>query len=454
MDGRGAVNGDEMLDIQSMDLDARGIAYRDDGHRVVVAGALPGERVLVRTVKHGTHFDRAQLRAILRPSPQRVAPACAYFGVCGGCNMQHLEPVAQVVVKQRILEDLFQLHAGLRPETILPAIHGPSWGYRYRARLSVRLVPKKGGVLVGFRERNGSYVTDMHACKILPPRVSSLLLPLRRLVQSLSRPDRVPQIEVAVGDDGIVLVLRHVEPLTVEDEIRLRDFGMQYDVIWWLQAKGPDTVRPLEPQDTDAPMSKRSGRLSYTLPEYGLRMPFMPTDFTQVNPAINRTLVRRALTLLNPQAQDRVVDLFCGLGNFSLPLATLARQVVGIEGSAALTARATVAAAAHGLHHKTQFVVQDLFAVDASWLAALGRFERLLIDPPREGAEAVCLALAGLPATQRPQRIVYVSCNPTTLARDAAILAYRSGYHLAAAGVVNMFAHAGHVESMAVFAAV
>jgi len=432
-----------VLDIQSMDLDARGIAINGEGHRVVVAGALPGERVLARTAKRGASFDRAQLLAILRPASQRIAPACPYFGVCGGCNMQHLEPAAQVAVKQRILEELFQTHAGLRPRTVLPAIHGLQWGYRYRARLSVRLVPKKGGVLVGFRERNGSYVTDMRSCRILPPHVSDLLVPLRHLVESLSQPNRVPQIEVAVGQDHTALVLRHVEPLTAGDAERLRCFGAQHRVIWWLQPKGPDTAHPLHPDDADA--------LAYPLPDYGLRMPFKPTDFTQVNPAINRTLVRRALTLLDPQPGERVADWFCGLGNFSLPLATRARAVVGIEGSPALTARATEAAHAHGLQHKVRFEVRDLFTVDTNWLDALGGFDRMLIDPPREGAESLCLALAGLSDAQRPQRIVYVSCNPVTLARDTAILVHRGAYRLAAAGVVNMFPNTGHVESMAVF---
>jgi len=431
--------------IACLDLDARGMAYRNDGHRVVIAGALPGERVAARTVKRGATFDRAQLTSILRPSSERTTPACPYFGVCGGCNMQHLHATAQVAVKQRILEDLFQTHANVRPRQVLAAIHGPPWGYRMRARLSVRLVPKKGGVLVGFRERNGSYVSDMRSCRILPPQVSDLLTPLRGLVESLSQPHRVPQIEVAVGEDKTVLVLRHVEPLTTDDQTRLRAFGACHGVIWWLQPKGPDTVHPLDAQDANA--------LAYTLPEYGLRMPFRPTDFTQVNHAINRVLVRRALTLLAPQAGDRVLDLFCGLGNFSLPLATVAAQVVGIEGNPTLIARATQAAQTHGLGHKTRFEVRDLFTVDAAWFQTLGSFHSVLIDPPREGAEAVCLALTGLSSAQRPPRIVYISCNPVTLARDAAILVHRSGYFLQAAGVINMFPHTGHVESMAVFGA-
>jgi len=430
--------------VASLDLEARGIALDATGHRVVIAGALPGERVLARLIKRGASFDRAQLTAIVRAAPQRITPACPWFGVCGGCNMQHLDAAAQVAAKQRVLEELFQTHAGVRPRRVLPAIHGASWGYRHRARLSVRLVPKKGGVLVGFRERNGSYVTDMQACRILPPHVSDLLVPLRQLVESLSCPARIPQIEVAVGESTTALVLRHVEPLIEDDLACLRAFGARHGIVWWLQPKGPDTVHPLNPQNAEA--------LAYGLPDYGLRMPFKPTDFTQVNPTINRVLVRRALSLLKPQPGERVADLFCGLGNFSLPLATQAAEVVGIEGSSALIARATQAAQQHGLEHKARFLVHDLFTADAQWLEALGAFDAMLIDPPREGAEAVCLALADAAPAMRAQRIVYVSCNPVTLARDAAILVHRAGLRLQAAGVVNMFPHTGHVESMAVFA--
>jgi len=429
--------------VTRMDLDARGVALDAHGHPVVIAGALPGERVRARVAKRGTSYDRAQLLAIVQPSAQRAVPACAYFGVCGGCNMQHLDARAQVAVKQRVLEDLLHTHADVRPDRILPALHGPAWAYRHRARLSVRLVAKKGGVLVGFRERNGSYVADMQSCRILPPQISALLLPLRRLLESLSNPHRIPQIEVAVGEDASVLVLRHIEALTADDTARLRAFGIEHGVVWWLQPKGPDTAHPLDASGADV--------LSYRLPAYGVCLPFKPTDFTQVNPAINRSLVQRALSLLDVQPDERVADLFCGLGNFSLPLARIARAVVGLEGNAALIERATMAAQAHGLQDKTQFHVCDLFTIDADWLENLGDVHKMLIDPPREGAEALCLALAALAPQQRPERIVYVSCNPVTLARDTAILVHRAHYRLQAAGVVNMFPHTGHVESMAVF---
>lgn len=357
--------------------------------------------------------------------------------------MQHMEPAAQIAIKQRALEDAFWRIGPLTPGRVLAPIHGPTWGYRLRARLSVRVVPKKGGVLVGFRERKSSYVADMRECHVLPPHVAALLLPLRELIGRMSAPDRMPQIEVAVGDRATALVLRHLLPLTPEDIGELHAFAARYAIQWWVQPKGPDTVHPLVPEHAD--------ELAYSLPEYGLRMPFRPTDFTQVNQAINRALVSRALSLLAPDKDDRVADLFCGLGNFTLPLATRCREVVGIEGSAALTSRGLEAARRYQLDQRTAFATCNLFEVDVDWLRGQGYFDRMLIDPPREGAEAVVRALAALRAAERPRRLVYVSCNPLTLARDAAILAHGGGYRLAAAGVVNMFPHTGHVESIAVF---
>ena len=432
----------EVLDIESLDLEARGVAHRD-GKVVFVEGALPGERVEASVVRRKPSYEKARTERVLRASSQRIEPPCPHFGVCGGCAMQHLDPQAQVAIKQRALEDAFGHIGKLKPAIILPAMHGPSFGYRYRARLSVRLVPRKGGVLVGFRERHSSYVADMTQCLVMPRHVSDMLVPLRRMVESLSRPDRIPQIEVAVGDRTTALVLRHMEPLTGRDIDILRGFGKEWGVSWWLQPKGPETVHLLDRED--------AGLLAYTLPEFGLRMEYKPTDFTQVNPYINRSLVSRALSLLDVQPDDRVADLFCGLGNFTLPLATQAREVVGIEGSSTLTDRALEAARAHGLEDKTRFATLNLFEVDVEWLRKLGRFDRLLIDPPREGAEAVAIALSQLSDEERPARIVYVSCNPATLARDAAIMKYKGGYVLQAAGVVNMFPHTGHVESIAVF---
>lgn len=432
----------EVLKIESLDLEARGVA-RLDGKVVFVDAALPGEKVLARIVKRKASFDTARLERILEPSSQRVRPPCPHFGVCGGCAMQHLDPAAQVAIKQRALEDSLWHIGKLKPDMMLTPMHGATFGYRYRARLSVRVVRKKGGVLVGFREKRSGYVADMQACLVLPPHVSALLMPLRELVGRMSHPDRIPQIEVAVGDETTVLLLRHMEALTSDDLVLLRGFAAEHGATWWLQAKGPETVHPLEREDAD--------KLAYSLPEFGLRMPYRPTDFTQVNHAVNRTLVSRALTLLDVQPEDRVADLFCGLGNFTLPLATRAKSVMGVEGSSALTERALEAARRNGLDERMRFATLNLFEIDAEWLRGLGRFDRMLIDPPREGAEAVARALAALPPEERPRRLVYVSCSPGTLARDAGILVHEGGYRLTSAGVVNMFPHTGHVESIAVF---
>jgi 23S rRNA (uracil1939-C5)-methyltransferase len=429
--------------IDSLDLDANGVA-RSEGKVAFVRGALPGEVVRARVVRRKPRFDVAEIESIERASPLRVAPRCAHFGTCGGCSMQHVEPRAQVSIKQRALEDTLWHVGRVRPETMLPPIVGPAFGYRYRARLSVRHVPKKGGVLVGFHERGSSYVADMRECHVLPPSVAALLLPLRELVGALSIRDRMPQVEVAQGEAVLALVLRVLEPPTADDLALLRGFGERHGVELWLQPKGPDSIELFW-----TPGGGGSA-LRYALPEFGVAMPFRPTDFTQVNHAINATLVGRAVRLLDPRPDERVADLFCGLGNFSLPLATRAREVVGVEGSATLVRRAEDNARANGLRERAAFRVANLFELTAEGWGALGAFDRVLVDPPREGALAVAQALSA-PGAARPRRLVYVSCNPATLARDAAVLVHEGGWRLRDAGVVNMFPHTSHVESMAVF---
>lgn len=439
-----------ILEIDSLDMDARGVGRLvgengEPGKVIFVEGALPGERVTYSSYRRKPSFEQAQVVDVLRESVMRTKPRCAFFGTCGGCSMQHLDARAQVAVKQRVLEDDLWHLAKLRPETVFRPIHGPTWGYRYRARLTVRHVAKKGGVLVGFHEKKSSYVADMTSCEVLPPHVSALLVPLRRLVESLSIRDRLPQIEVAVGSSVTALVLRVLEPMNAEDEAHVRRFADQYGVQFWLQPKGPDTVAPFYPLDVS---------LDYTLPEFGIRMPFKPTDFTQVNHAINRVLVGRALRLLAPARGDRVLDLFCGLGNFTLPLAKLVREVVGIEGSEALTARALENARMNGVDAHTSFACRNLFELTADDLRALGAFDKFLVDPPREGALAVSKGLAEIAQSGQgplPGRIVYISCNPATLARDAGLLVHEAGYRLKGAGVVNMFPHTSHVESIALF---
>ncbi len=342
----------------------------------------------------------------------------------------------QVAAKQRVLEDALWHVGRVRPETILPAVHGPAWGYRHRARLSARYVPKKGGALVGFRERHSTYVADMQACAVLAPPAGALIAPLRALVNSLSIAERLPQIEVAVGSRATVLVFRNLVPLAGGDEARLAAFAEAQGVQVWLQPKGPDSAHPLRPA---APAA-----LDYALPEFGVRIGFLPTDFTQVNHPVNEVMVRRALALLDPRPGERIGDLFCGLGNFTLPIAASGAEVVGYEGNEGLVRRARANAAANGL--AASFETANLF--EAQSCARLPVFEKLLVDPPREGAVEVAKAL---PDAGAPRRIVYVSCDPATLARDAGILVNVKRYRLAAAGIVNMFPHTSHVESMALF---
>ncbi len=438
---------DEWLRIESLDLEAQGVAHNAEGKVVFVEDALPGEEVRVAVRRKKNNWEQAALVALRRESAQRVVPRCPHFGVCGGCAMQHLHVGAQVATKQRALEDALWHLGKVKPEQVLRAIEGPAWGYRQRARLSVRHVVKKSAVLVGFHERKSSYVADIRSCDVLPNHVSDLLLPLRELVGAMRARDRLPQIELAVGDATTALVLRHLEPLVEEDLDRLRAFAVTHGVEWWLQPKGPDTVRRLDGAGSS---------LDYRLPEFDVVMPFRPTDFTQVNRDINRALVSRAVRLLAPAPDDTVIDWFCGLGNFTLPLARRAASVLGIEGSKALVERAGEAALLNGLAGRTRFEVRNLFDITPEALAQIGAADRWLIDPPREGAFAIAKALADLAEMpvdgwSPPRRIVYVSCNPATLARDAGLMVHRAGYRCSAAGAVNMFPHTTHVESIAVF---
>jgi 23S rRNA (uracil1939-C5)-methyltransferase len=440
---------DEWLKVESLDLEAQGVAHNAEGKVVFIDGALPGEEVQVQVSRRKNNWERATLTALRHESSQRVRPACRHFGTCGGCKMQHFHVGAQVATKQRALEDALWHLGKVKAGQMLRPIEGPAWGYRYRARLSVRHVVKKGTVLVGFHERQSSYVADMDSCEVLPPHLSALLVPLRELIGAMDQRDRLPQIEVAVGEGVTALVLRHLEPMSAADLERLRVFGAAHVIQWWLQPKGPETVHRL---DDGGP------ELAYTLPEFGVTMPFKPTDFTQVNHAINQVLVGRALRLLGAEATDRVIDWFCGLGNFTLPIATQVREVLGIEGSEALAQRARDNAARNNLAGKTSFAARNLFELTPTELAAYGFADRWLVDPPREGAFALAKALADLqadptlaPGWALPKRIVYVSCNPATLARDAGLLVHQAGYRCSAAGAVNMFPHTAHVESIAVF---
>ncbi len=477
----------DWLQVESLDLEGQGVAHDAQGKVVFIEGALAGETVRALIQRRKNNWEQGEVHEIAQASSLRVAPGCPHFGLhrgaCGGCKVQHLEATAQFAVKQRAMEDKLAHLGKVRPEQILRPIQGPAWGYRHRARLSVRHVPAKGVVLVGFHERQSRYVADMATCAILPPAISRLLMPLRALVGARDTRDRLPQIELAVGErrlsDGsyapsAALVLRHLVPLPAADVQRLQTFAAAHaeaGIQWWLQPKGPDTVHRLGGQ------GEAGSDLVYRLPEFGVVMPFKPTDFTQVNAGINAVMVGRALRLLAPGPDERVIDWFCGLGNFTLPIARSARQVLGIEGSAALVDRARANAALNGCADETAFAERNLFEMTPEKLMADGSADKWLVDPPREGALALCKALAdairacdphaaaaegdssaaapalprATPGWQPPRRIVYVSCNPATLARDVGLLVHQAGYRCTHAGVVNMFPHTAHVESMAVF---
>ena len=430
--------------IESLDHEGRGVTHHE-GKVIFVDGALPGETVDFSPYRKKSSYELAQISRIVRPSPQRVTPRCRYFGYCGGCSMQHLDVAAQASVKQRVLEDALWHVGRVKPETVFAPLVGPGWGYRYRARLSVRYVAGKGGVLVGFREKKSSYVADMSSCEVLPPHVSALFLPLRELISGFSLRDRLPQIEIAIGGEReeqmTVLVFRILDRMTAEDEATLRAFGEKHRLYLYVQPGGPDTVVPFWP----IPMPE----LAYSLPDFGVKLAFAPTEFTQVNHGINRSLLRRAMSLLAPQPGERIADMFCGLGNFSLPIATFGADVVGIEGADALVKRAARNADANGLGARCSFAVANLFDTDEASLAKLGRFDKMLIDPPREGAMELCKALPHAADEAAPKRIVYVSCNPATLARDLEVLVVQKGYRLRGAGIANMFPQTSHVESIA-----
>lgn len=434
--------------IESLDQEGRGVAHRD-GKVVFIEGGLPGEFVEYERYRNKESFEMGLTTDIFTESSLRVTPKCKYFGVkdgsCGGCAMQHLEAQSQVAMKQKTLMDGLWHIGRVRPERILPPIYGSPWKYRQRARLSVRDVAKKNDVLVGFHEKRSSFIADMKSCEILPQAVSDLLVPLRALICSMDLRKKIPQIEVAATYDRIALVFRILEPLTAGDKDKLHAFQDKYHVDVWLQPKGPETVYPMDPENIDKLQLRHS--------ETGVSIAFKPTDFTQVNHAINECMVSRALRLLKLEQTDKVADFFCGLGNFTLPIAKRTRQVWGIEGSEQLVERAKAGAVANGVGDRASFTARNLFTwTEEDWDKLWGDMDgidKVLIDPPREGAMALCESLAK--TDKRPSILVYVSCNPATLARDCNILCNQGGWKLKAAGVMNMFPHTAHVESIAWF---
>jgi 23S rRNA (uracil1939-C5)-methyltransferase len=424
------------LSIDDLGHDGRGVG-RVEGKAVFVSGALPGERVRARQTGRNRHFDEAEVIEVLQASPQRVAPRCPHFGTCAGCVLQHLDQDAQIAAKQHVLLENLSRIGHVQPGRVLPPLTDAAWGYRRKGRLSVRYVEKKGRTVIGFREANPRFVAELSECHTLLPELGLRIQELTALVESLDGKRTVPQIEFIAGDGPVALIFRHLEPLAEADLERLRVFAREAGFAVFLQPGGVDSVRPLWPEQVE---------LAFPIPEFDLSLAFRPLDFIQVNAGLNQKMIARALELLDPQPQDRVLDLFCGLGNFTLPIARRAGQVVGVEGDPGLIERARGNARRNGLGN-VEFHAADL-AKDLSaepWMRA--GFDKLLVDPPRAGAAEV---LAQLPL-KGIGRIVYVSCHPGSLARDAGFLVRERGYTLRAAGAMDMFPQTAHVESIALF---
>ena len=416
--------------------DGRGIAHIN-GKITFIDGALPDEAVSFSYTSRKSRYDEGRVVEVLTPSLMRVEPGCKHYSICGGCSMQHMQAAAQIELKQQVLLQQLAHFGGIEPEEVLPPLVGPEWGYRRKARLGVKYVARKDKVLVGFREKDGRYLADIERCEVLHPKVGTRLVELQQLIFQLDARQTIPQIEVAMGDDECALVFRHMAALSESDLALLTAFGQQHQLQIFLQPAGNDSIHPLWPAQPEP--------LSYALPDFMLQLHFKPSDFTQVNVDINRRLVSYALELLAPAATDRILDLFCGLGNFTLPLARYCKEVTGVEGEQEMVRRGQENAALNGIENATFHaanLAEDFSA--AAW--ARQGFDKILLDPPRTGALAVTQYLPVCGAS----RIVYVSCNPATLARDAAILVTQ-GYRLAKVGVMDMFPHTRHVESIAVF---
>ena len=425
--------------IQILDLshDGRGVARRDDGKAVFISGALPGETVLAEPTARSKRFDEARTLEVLEASPERVQPRCPHFGTCSGCVLQHLAEDRQIIAKQRVLLENLERIGKVSPGTVLPPLTGDSWGYRRKGRFSVRRVNKKDKTLVGFRELDPRFVADLRECHTVVPEIGMKVQALATLVDGLQAREHIPQIEFIAGDEAIVLTVRHLQPLSDADRAALAAFGREQGFTIFLQPKGIDTVHALE---GEAP------KLSFRLPQWDVELAFEPLDFIQVNARLNQKMIARALEMLDLQPEHRVLDLFCGLGNFTLPIARQVHEVVGVEGDAGLVARARANALRNGLVN-AQFFAADLAQDQRGTPWMRQGFDRLLLDPPRSGADEV---LKQLPLKDI-ERIVYVSCHPGSLARDAGFLVHERGYRLVSAGVMDMFPHTAHVESIALF---
>ncbi|RLA22553.1 MAG: 23S rRNA (uracil(1939)-C(5))-methyltransferase RlmD [Gammaproteobacteria bacterium] len=424
-------------EIESLSHDGKGVAHLD-GKVHFIDGALPGEKVSFIYTDRRRDFAEGRLEELFSRSPIRIEPGCQHFGICGGCSWQHISDANQIIEKQKLLQEQFKHIGKIESFELWPPLTGPVWGYRHKARLGVKNVDKKGRVLVGFREKRSAFVADIKRCPVLHPSVGEKLELLSELIGTLSVRSKLPQIEVAVGEDKVILVFRILEDVTPDDLLKMSKFAEQEGFVICLQRGGPDTVVTLDGQPVP--------ELGYTLPDEDVKFSFLPTDFTQVNPEINRKMIRRVIETLDPTPEDRILDLFCGLGNFTLPLAKKAGEVVGVEGSEVLVKRAAENARKNGLDN-VHFYTADLFKELKGQPWAKEKFTKVLLDPSRAGAKEVIERLPALGI----KTVCYVSCNPSTLARDTNILVHELGYKLVKAGVMDMFPHTAHVESIALF---
>ncbi len=428
----------EKVTVTDLNHEGHGVA-RVDGKVVFISGALPGEVVTYRIKgRRRRKYDTAELAEIITTSPDRIEPECKYFGKCGGCRLQHMSAQAQIKWKQNTLKENLQRIGNTEPENWLSPLTASEWGYRRKARLGVKYVEKQGGLLIGFREKQSSRINDLQECLVLDQRVSKLLPGLHELFKKISCYEKIPQIEISVGDNKVVFIIRHLVPFTSDDEARLIEFAKLNNIEIYLQPKGPNTIIPLWPTSDSL--------LTYRIEQSDITIHFRPTSFTQVNSEINQKMISQVIKYLEPTKNDRVLDLFCGLGNFTLPIAKHAKKVIGIEGDDILVHSARDNAEQNGITN-AEFTYADLFDESRATDWRIVGYNKLLLDPPRSGAKDVIASIT----KNAFEKIVYVSCNPSTLARDAGVLVHEKNYRLTHAGVMDMFPHTKHVESLAVF---
>lgn len=427
-----------ILEIEHLSHEGRGISHLQD-KTTFIDGALPQEEVKCKITKRHSRYNEAETIEVLRPSSDRTTPLCPHFGVCGGCSLQHMQMDAQLAFKQNVLLEQLKHFGQVTPETLLPPLSGHSWHYRRKARLGVRYVKKKEKLLVGFREKSSSFLADMQTCHVLDKRIGMHLEDLSKVISGLSQYDQIAQVEVAASDNQIALVFRHLKNLLESDIQQLMNFGQRFNFHIYLQPNPPANIHKIYPQGI-------SDRLTYTLPDYQLTFEFHPLDFTQINGEINPLMIRQALAFLAPNENETILDLFCGLGNFTLPIARFAKKVVGVEGSSEMVTRAEQNALANQLTN-TAFYAANLMSPDVSAPWMQHHYDKILLDPPRTGAAEIIPFFPQFSA----KRIIYISCNPATLARDAKELVHNQHYKLQASGIINMFPHTSHIEAMAVF---